>query len=112
MLGRAANQTPVILRDVGEGFFGGASGAQSREHAVESRIPYIDAKVINGARLDHVVRHMLGLYQGQYGGRQYRRHLSERAHQAASDTDVLREAIAFCSAPKRDLAGVSAFVSA
>jgi tRNA-dihydrouridine synthase A len=59
-----------------------------------------------------VVRHMLGLYQGQYGGRQYRRHLSERAHQAASDTDVLREAIAFCSAPKRDLAGVSAFISA
>jgi tRNA-dihydrouridine synthase A len=46
---------------------------------------------------------MLGLYQGQYGGRQYRRHLSERAHQATSGSDVLREAIAFCSPPEQDL---------
>ena len=66
-------------------------------------MPYVDAQLANGARLHHVVRHMLGLYQGQYGGRQYRRHLSERAHQATSGSDVLREAIAFCSPPEQDL---------
>jgi tRNA-dihydrouridine synthase A len=64
-------------------------------------MPYIDAQLANGARLHHVVRHMLGLYQGQYGGRQYRRHLSEHAHQATSGSEVLREAIAFCSAPEQ-----------
>jgi tRNA-dihydrouridine synthase A len=46
---------------------------------------------------------MLGLYQGQYGGRQYRRHLSERAHKATSGSDVLREAIAFCSGPEQEM---------
>jgi len=66
-------------------------------------MPYIEAQLANGARLHHVVRHMLGLYQGQYGGRQYRRHLSENAHQTTSGSDVLREAIAFCSAPEQGL---------
>ena len=103
MLGRAAYQNPWLLHDVDERFFGVPSDSQSRAQAVESLMPYIDAQLANGARLHHVVRHMLGLYQGQYGGRQYRRHLSERAHQATSGSDVLREAIAFCSPPEQDL---------
>jgi tRNA-dihydrouridine synthase A len=40
---------------------------------------------------------MLGLYQGQYGGRQYRRHLSEHAHKAESDVKILLEAMAFAA---------------
>jgi tRNA-dihydrouridine synthase A len=103
MLGRAAYQNPWLLHDVDERFFGMASSSQSRTQTVESLIPYIDAQLANGARLHHVVRHKLGLYQGQYGGRQYRRHLSEHAHQATSGSEVLREAIAFCSAPERDI---------
>ena len=54
--------------------------------------PYIETQLAEGARLHHVTRHMLGLYQGQFGGRQYRRHLSERAHKPESGAAVLREA--------------------
>ena len=42
---------------------------------------------------------MLGLYQGQYGGRQYRRHLSERGHRADATADTLLQAMAHCAAP-------------
>ena len=42
---------------------------------------------------------MLGLYKGQYGGRQYRRHLSERAHKAEATADTLLEAMAYCAQP-------------
>ena len=108
MLGRAAYQNPWLLHDVDERFFGVASSSQSRAQAVESLMPYIEAQLANGARLHHVVRHMLGLYQGQYGGRQYRRHLSERAHKAESGTGVLREAIAFCSMPEHTMTRVGA----
>jgi tRNA-dihydrouridine synthase A len=112
MLGRAAYQNPWLLNDVDERFFGAASSSQSRADAVESLMPYIDAQLASGARLHHVVRHMLGLYQGQYGGRQYRRHLSEHAHQATSGSDVLREAIAFCSASERDMTRANAALNA
>ena len=108
MLGRAAYQNPWLLHDVDERLFGVASSSQSRAQAVESLMPYIEAQLANGARLHHVVRHMLGLYQGQYGGRQYRRHLSERAHKAESGTGVLREAIAFCSVPEHTTTRVGA----
>jgi tRNA-dihydrouridine synthase A len=62
-------------------------------------LPYITEQLSKGARLHHITRHMLGLYQGQYGGRQYRRHLSEQSHKTASGADTLLEAMAFCSAP-------------
>ena len=63
------------------------------------RDEFAEEKPLKGARLHHVTRHMLGLYQGQYGGRQYRRHLSEHAHKAESGVEVLREAMALAAAP-------------
>jgi hypothetical protein len=62
-------------------------------------LPYIEEQLSEGARLHHVTRHMLGLYQGQYGGRQYRRHLSEHAHKAESNADTLRSDGVLCRAP-------------
>jgi tRNA-dihydrouridine synthase A len=62
-------------------------------------LPYIEKQLSEGARLHHVTRHMLGLYQGQYGGRQYRRHLSERAYKTEAGVATLLEAAAFCATP-------------
>ncbi|MEQ1714124.1 MAG: tRNA dihydrouridine(20/20a) synthase DusA, partial [Hyphomicrobium sp.] len=45
-------------------------------------------------RLNNVVRHILGLYQGQPGARRFRRHLSENAVRVGAGLDVLREAAA------------------
>ena len=100
MLGRAPYQSPWLLSEVDQRLFGETDPKSStREHAIETMLPYIEDQLSEGARLHHVTRHMLGLYQGQYGGRQYRRHLSERAHKADATADTLLEAMAHCAEP-------------
>jgi tRNA-dihydrouridine synthase A len=100
MLGRAAYQNPWLLSEVDTRLFGASEAvSMDREAAIDAMLSYIEQQLANGARLHHMTRHMLGLYQGQYGGRQYRRHLSEHAHKAESGVDVLREAMAFAAAP-------------
>ena len=100
MLGRAPYQNPWLLSEVDQRLFGAATSmSHTREEAVETMLPYIEQQLSEGARLHHVTRHMLGLYQGQYGGRQYRRHLSERAHKAEATADTLLKAVAHCAAP-------------
>ena len=100
MLGRAPYQNPWLLSDVDTRLLSASESASAdREAAIDAMLPYIEQQLANGARLHHITRHMLGLYQGQYGGRQYRRHLSEHAHKAESGVEVLREAMAFAAAP-------------
>ena len=100
MLRRAAYQNPWLLSEVDTRLFGASETvSMDREAAIEAMLPYIEQQLAGGAGLHHVTRHMLGLYQGQYGGRQYRRHLSEHAHKAESGVEVLREAMAFAAAP-------------
>ena len=100
MLGRAAYQNPWLLSEVDARLFEATTSVGStREDAIETMLPYIEEQLSEGARLHHVTRHMLGLYQGQYGGRQYRRHLSEHAYKTEAGVATLLEAAAFCAAP-------------
>jgi tRNA-dihydrouridine synthase A len=47
-----------------------------------------------GARLHHIARHVLGLYQGQPGARSWRRHLSENMHLDSASPQTLLDAAA------------------
>lgn len=94
MLGRAAYQTPSVLMHVDARVFGAASPAQSRAEAVEAYYPYMEARLAEGAPLHAMTRHMLGLFNGQPGGRLWRRVLSERAPRAGAGLDVVRAALA------------------
>ena len=108
MLGRAPYQNPWLLSEVDIRLFGASNAvSMNREAAIEAMLPYIEQQLIDGARLHHVTRHMLELYQGQYGGRQYRRHLSEHAHKAESDVKILLEAMAFAAIPPERAAAAS-----
>lgn len=92
MLGRAAYQNPDILADVDTELFGGT--ANNVEAAVESYIPYIEAKLAEGVPLNAIVRHMLGLFSGRPGARMFRRYLSENATRKGAGIDVLLRALA------------------
>jgi tRNA-dihydrouridine synthase A len=92
MLGRAAYQTPAILLDVDARFFDGAM--QDLSEAVEAYVDYIAARLIDGAPLNAMTKHMLGLFHGRPGARQFRRHLSENATRRGAGLPVLREALA------------------
>jgi tRNA-dihydrouridine synthase A len=92
MLGRAAYQTPAILLDVDQRFFGG-----SRRELSDALAPYLDyvaKRLAGGVPLNAMTKHMLGLFHGKPGARLFRRHLSEQATRKGADLTVLREALA------------------
>jgi tRNA-dihydrouridine synthase A len=93
MLGRAAYHTPAILAEVDARFFGG--GERRVEDAVTAYCDYVAAKLAQGVPLNAMTRHMLGLFAGRPGARQFRRHLSENATRPGAGIAVLRDALEF-----------------
>lgn len=99
MLGREAYQNPWCLAEVDSALFGMDKPAPTRDDVMRALLPYVEQQLARGARLNHITRHILGLYQGVPGARRFRRHLSENAYKPDAGIDVLREAIDKVSAP-------------
>jgi tRNA-dihydrouridine synthase A len=94
MLGRAAYQTPYLLAAVDGALFGVTEGPVSRAQVVTALLPYVQAHLARGGRLNNVTRHILGLYHGAPGARAFRRHLSENATGPDAAWSVLEQAVA------------------
>ena len=98
MMGREVYANPYILANVDAEIFGDESVQPiSRRDVVLKMQQYIEACI---ARQDdpyfkpwHVARHMLGLYQGQAGGRIWRRYLSQNGTGKSPDPDLLMNAL-------------------
>ena len=97
MLGREAYQNPWMLAQVDEVLFGMDNAAKSRDDVITALLPYTERQLAGGAQLNHITRHILGLYQGVAGARKFRRHLSENAYKKEAGIDVLTEALALVS---------------
>jgi tRNA-dihydrouridine synthase A len=95
MLGREAYQNPYILNEVDSVFFGARRNTQSRSDRLRQYLPYIERQLSIGTPLHHMTRHILGLYKGQKGGKQFRRHLSENSYKKSAGIEVLLEAISY-----------------
>jgi tRNA-dihydrouridine synthase A len=93
MVGRAAYHNPWFLADVDRRLFGDEGRPLTRAAVLEALLPYVDAQRAQGVPLRAVTRHVLGLYLGRWGGRQYRRLLSESARMRDADSSLLREAM-------------------
>ena len=98
MIGREAYHNPYILAGVDEMFYGLVSKVKSRDE-VAAMLPYIAKELANGARLQHISRHILGLYHGQPRGKLWRRYLSENAHKSEAGIAVVEEARDILHAP-------------
>lgn len=93
MIGRSAYQTPCdVLLDADTRIYGGGLN-RSAEEVVALMLPYIADHVAAGGRLHHISRHMLGMFQGRPGARQWRRTLSEEAHRDGASVDVVMRAL-------------------
>ncbi len=101
MIGRAAYQTPYILADIDQLFFGDSHEIISQEEALEKYIQYIDGQIKQGVALKHMSRHILGLFHGQPAAKMWRRYLSENMHKIGADSGVIRDAakLAFFPSP-------------
>jgi tRNA-dihydrouridine synthase A len=101
MLGRAAYHDPYLLHRLDTAWFGGA--LRTRGELLRGLRPYVEAQLARGAQLKHIVRHVLGLFAGQPGGRAFRRILSEQAHRPGADWSLVERALA-CTEPRADAA--------
>ena len=95
MLGREAYQNTFILNEVDAVFFGTATNVQTRTETLQKFMPYIEQELERGTPLHHMTRHILGLYKGQKGGKNFRRHLSENSYKKTADIGVLLDAISY-----------------
>ena len=76
MIGREAYHNPYLLAEIEQAIF--ATGALPDRATVLARYTdYADARERSGVPARHLVRHLLGLFFGQPGARQWRRHLSD-----------------------------------
>lgn len=93
MMGREIYSNPFILHRVDHDIFGVTNRqALSREMIVEQMSSYIHQQHSQGARVWHIARHMLGLFQGQAGGKIWRRYLSENGTGVNNNPDLLLRA--------------------
>ena len=94
MVGREAYQNPGMLAEVDRELFGSDRPAIDPVAVVRSMYPYIERELAQGTYLGHITRHMLGLFQGIPGARQWRRYLSENAHKAGANVETVEAALA------------------
>jgi tRNA-dihydrouridine synthase A len=92
MLGRAAYQDPYLLAEVDRHLFDSAEPQPSRLQVLDSFIPYVEAELARGVRLNQMTRHIPGLFHGQPRARAFRRVLAEMAHLDGAGLDVLKAA--------------------
>ena len=92
MLGRAAYADPYLLAEVDRALFGAAEAPPSRLEVLDRFVPYVEAELARGTRLNAMTRHILGLFHGCPRARAFRRHLAENAHRDGAGLDVLMEA--------------------
>ncbi|PUA29764.1 MAG: tRNA dihydrouridine(20/20a) synthase DusA [Cellvibrio sp. 79] len=93
MLGREAYANPYLLADVDQQIYGVAHPIISRQEVMTQFIAYCEEKLAQGTRLNHLTRHILGLYHGMPRARQFRRILSEQAHKSGAGIDVVKQAL-------------------
>ncbi len=92
MLGRAAYADPYLLAEVDGALFGSNATPPSRLDVLDRFVPYVEAQLAKGARLNQMTRHILGLFHGQPRARAFRRHLAENAHLDGAGLEVLQAA--------------------
>lgn len=95
MMGREAYQNPYILSEVDKRFYGDDRSPSSRHDIVQLLIPYIHAQIKAEGRLNSVSRHILGLFHGEPGARNWRRYISENVSRPDANENVILEALKY-----------------
>jgi tRNA-dihydrouridine synthase A len=94
MIGRAAYHTPAdVLLEADQRIFGATTPPKTALQVAEEMLPYIEAHLAAGGRLNQITRHMLGLFAGRPGARHWKRILSERAHRDGAGPEVVQAAL-------------------
>jgi len=84
MIGRAIYQNPYSLVEIENEIFG-TKERPTREEIAEKLLEYLEKEVKIGTKVNHIMRHTVGLYHGQIGSKDWKRYLSD--NMMARDSD-------------------------
>lgn len=93
MVGREAYSNPYILSHIDRAIYGEDTQPLSRREIVLLMNDYVSRQTDERFRPWHAVRHMLGLFQGQAGGKIWRRYLSQHGTGRGPQPDLLLRAL-------------------
>ncbi len=92
MLGREAYHRPYLLAELHQQVYSDDWPRPQESALLERMAAYAERELAWGTPLAAVTRHMLGLYAGQAGARNYRQRLSEGARRPGAGAAILRTA--------------------
>ena len=84
MIGRSIYQNPYSLIEIERELFKNDINP-TREQVVEKLLEYVDKEVKLGTKVNHIMRHTVGLYHGQVGSKDWKRYLSDNLMARESD---------------------------
>ena len=84
MIGRSIYQNPYSLVEIEKEIFN-TKHSPSREEVAEKLLEYLEREVKIGTKVNHIMRHTVGLYHGQVGSKAWKRYLSD--NMMARDSD-------------------------
>ena len=84
MIGRAIYQNPYFLVDIDKEIFN-VKNNPTREEIAEQLLKYLEKEIKLGTKVNHIMRHAVGLYHGQPGSKNWKRYLSD--NMMARDSD-------------------------
>ena len=84
MIGRSIYQNPYSLVEIEKEIFN-TKKIPSREEVAEKLLIYLEKEVKQGTKVNHIMRHTVGLYHGQVGSKNWKRYLSD--NMMARDSD-------------------------
>ena len=87
MIGRAIYQNPYFLTEIEKNIFGN-NEILTREMIAKKILDYLEEEVKLGTKVNHIMRHTVGLYHGQPGSKDWKRYLSE--NMMARDSDFMK----------------------
>jgi tRNA-dihydrouridine synthase A len=84
MIGRSIYQNPYSLIEIEKEIFN-IQETPTREQVAEKLLEYLEREVKMGTKVNHIMRHTVGLYHGQIGSKDWKRYLSD--NMMARDSD-------------------------
>ena len=84
MIGRSIYQNPYSLIEIEKEIFNTQKNP-SREDIAKQLLEYLEKEVNLGTKVNHIMRHTVGLYYGQAGSKDWKRYLSD--NMMARDSD-------------------------
>ena len=89
MIGRSIYQNPYSLVEIEKEIFN-TNKKPTREEVAERLLEYLEKEVKLGAKVNHIMRHTVGLYHGQIGSKNWKRYLSDNMMARNSDFEKAR----------------------